>query len=140
MRRAEEEEHVAHEVKAATVEWNPAADRLRELAEKMPNAVVTEFGNVAVKARVDSLSFPSTVRLARRWTEALEAAGSVLALARRCAPEGLRPSTPPESPRIRARGGQGWGRSPHRPQAFGGCLIKPLPLGEAARSAGEGCS
>src|SRR5437868_15106876 len=51
---------VAHEVKAATVEWNPAADRLRELAEKMPNAVVTEFGNVAVKARVDSRSTRST--------------------------------------------------------------------------------
>jgi ATP-dependent phosphoenolpyruvate carboxykinase len=32
MRRAEEEEHVAHEVKAATVEWNPTADRLRELS------------------------------------------------------------------------------------------------------------
>ncbi|MGN6176781.1 MAG: phosphoenolpyruvate carboxykinase [Streptosporangiaceae bacterium] len=60
MRRAEEEEHVAHEVKAATAEWNPAADRLRELAEKMPNAVVTEFGNVAVKARVDSRSTRST--------------------------------------------------------------------------------
>ncbi len=59
-RRAEEEEHVAHEVKAAPVEWNPAADRLRELAEKMPNAVVTEFGNVAVKARVDSRSTRST--------------------------------------------------------------------------------
>src|SRR5262249_1845443 len=54
MRRAEEEEHVAHEVKAATVEWNPAADRLRELAEKMPNAVVTEFGNVAVTYTVDT--------------------------------------------------------------------------------------
>src|SRR5215510_23408 len=60
MRRAEEEEHVAHKVKAATVEWNPAADRLRELAEKMPNAVVTEFGNVAVKAKVDSRSTRST--------------------------------------------------------------------------------
>ena len=41
-RRAQEEEHVAHEVKAAKVEWNPTADRLRELAEKMPNAVVTD--------------------------------------------------------------------------------------------------
>jgi phosphoenolpyruvate carboxykinase (ATP) len=59
-RRAEEEEHVAHEVKAAKVEWNPTADRLRELAEKMPNAVVTEFGNVAVKAKVDSRSTRST--------------------------------------------------------------------------------
>ena len=58
--RAQEEEHVAHEVKAATIEWNPTADRLRELAEKMPNAVVTEFGNVAVKAKVDSRSTRST--------------------------------------------------------------------------------
>ncbi len=47
---------MAHEVKAATVEWNPTTARLRELAEKMPNAVITEFGNVAVKARVDSRS------------------------------------------------------------------------------------
>src|SRR5215468_11267299 len=51
---------VAHEVKAATVEWNPSAARLRELAEKMPSAVITEFGNVAVKARVDSRSTRST--------------------------------------------------------------------------------
>jgi phosphoenolpyruvate carboxykinase (ATP) len=59
-RRAQEEEHVAHEVNAAKVEWNPTAERLRELAEKMPNAVVTEFGNVAVKAKVDSRSTRST--------------------------------------------------------------------------------
>jgi phosphoenolpyruvate carboxykinase (ATP) len=58
--RAQEEEHVAHDVKAAKVEWNPAADRLRELTEKMPNAVLTEFGNVAVKAKVDSRSTKST--------------------------------------------------------------------------------
>ena len=51
---------MAHEVKAATVEWNPTTARLRELAEKMPNAVITEFGNVAVKARVDSRSTRST--------------------------------------------------------------------------------
>jgi phosphoenolpyruvate carboxykinase (ATP) len=51
---------VAHQVKAAVVEWNPAAERLRELTEKMPNASVTEFGNVAVKARVDSRSTRST--------------------------------------------------------------------------------
>ena len=51
---------MAHEVKAAKVEWNPAAGRLRELAGKMPNAVVTEFGNVAVKAKVDSRSTRST--------------------------------------------------------------------------------
>jgi phosphoenolpyruvate carboxykinase (ATP) len=58
--RAQEEEHVAHEVKAAKAEWNPSTDRLRELAEEMPNAVVTEFGNVAVKAKVDSRSTKST--------------------------------------------------------------------------------
>ena len=51
---------MAHEVNAAKVEWNPTAERLRELAEKMPNAVVTQFGNVAVKAKVDSRSTRST--------------------------------------------------------------------------------
>ncbi len=51
---------MAHQVKAAVVEWNPTAERLRELTEKMPNASVTEFGNVAVKARVDSRSTRST--------------------------------------------------------------------------------
>jgi len=51
---------VAYQVKAASVEWNPSAERLRELAEKMPNSQVTEFGNVAVKARVDSRSTRST--------------------------------------------------------------------------------
>jgi phosphoenolpyruvate carboxykinase (ATP) len=51
---------VAQQVKAAAVEWNPTAERLRELTEKMPNSSVTEFGNVAVKARVDSRSTRST--------------------------------------------------------------------------------
>jgi phosphoenolpyruvate carboxykinase (ATP) len=51
---------VAHQAKAASVEWNPTAERLRELTEKMPNSQVTEFGNVAVKARVDSRSTRST--------------------------------------------------------------------------------
>jgi phosphoenolpyruvate carboxykinase (ATP) len=51
---------VAYQVNAASVEWNPAAERLRELTEKMPNSQVTEFGNVAVKARVDSRSTRST--------------------------------------------------------------------------------
>jgi phosphoenolpyruvate carboxykinase (ATP) len=51
---------VAHQVNAVAVEWNPTAERLRELAEKMPNSSVTEFGNVAVKARVDSRSTRST--------------------------------------------------------------------------------
>jgi phosphoenolpyruvate carboxykinase (ATP) len=51
---------VAYEVNAASVEWNPAAERLRELTEKMPNSQLTEFGNVVVKARVDSRSTRST--------------------------------------------------------------------------------
>jgi len=49
-----------YEVRAASVEWNPTAERLRELTEKMPNRQVTEFGNVVVKARVDSRSARST--------------------------------------------------------------------------------
>ncbi|HYZ55052.1 MAG TPA: phosphoenolpyruvate carboxykinase [Streptosporangiaceae bacterium] len=51
---------MAYQVNAASVEWNPTAGRLRELTEKMPNSRVTEFGNVAVKARVDSRSTRST--------------------------------------------------------------------------------
>jgi phosphoenolpyruvate carboxykinase (ATP) len=51
---------VAYQVNGARVEWNPTAARLRELAEQMPNSQVTEFGNVAVKARVDSRSTRST--------------------------------------------------------------------------------
>ena len=43
-------------VSAASVEWNPTAERLRELTEKMPNSQVTQFDNVVVKARVDSRS------------------------------------------------------------------------------------
>ncbi len=51
---------MSYQVNAATVEWNPTTERLRELTEKMPNSQVTEFGNVAVKARVDSRSTRST--------------------------------------------------------------------------------
>ncbi len=51
---------MAYEVNATTTEWNPTAERLRELTEKMPNSELTEFGNVAVKARVDSRSSRST--------------------------------------------------------------------------------
>jgi phosphoenolpyruvate carboxykinase (ATP) len=51
---------VAYQVNGSRVEWNPTAERLRELAEQMPNSQVTEFGNVAVKARVDSRSTRST--------------------------------------------------------------------------------
>jgi phosphoenolpyruvate carboxykinase (ATP) len=51
---------VVYEVRAASVDWNPTAERIRELTEKMPNSQVTEFGNVVVKARVDSRSSRST--------------------------------------------------------------------------------
>jgi phosphoenolpyruvate carboxykinase (ATP) len=51
---------VAYQVNGLQMEWNPTAARLRELTEEMPNASVTEFGNVAVKARVDSRSTRST--------------------------------------------------------------------------------
>ena len=51
---------MAYQVNGASVEWNPSAARLRELTEKMPNASITEFGNVVVKARVDSRSAKST--------------------------------------------------------------------------------
>ena len=51
---------MAYQVSGLRVEWNPTAARLRELTEEMPNASVTEFGNVNVKARVDSRSTRST--------------------------------------------------------------------------------
>jgi phosphoenolpyruvate carboxykinase (ATP) len=51
---------VAYEVKAKSVEYHPTSDRLRELTERMPNSQPTEFGNVNVKARVDSRSAAST--------------------------------------------------------------------------------
>jgi phosphoenolpyruvate carboxykinase (ATP) len=51
---------VGQKLNAARVEWNPSAERLRELTEKMPNAASTRFGNVNVRARVDSRSTRST--------------------------------------------------------------------------------
>jgi phosphoenolpyruvate carboxykinase (ATP) len=51
---------VSYQVRAAEIEWNPTSERLRALTEQMPNATRTEFGNVAVKARVDSRSTRST--------------------------------------------------------------------------------
>src|SRR5260370_18765805 len=54
---------VAYQVNGSRVEWNPTAARLRQLTEQMPNASVTEFGNVAVKDRVDSRSTRSTYML-----------------------------------------------------------------------------
>ena len=51
---------MGYQVNGSRVEWNPAAARLRALTEEMPNTSVTEFGNVNVKARVDSRSTRST--------------------------------------------------------------------------------
>ena len=51
---------MVYEVHVASVEWNPSTERLRELAEKMPNSQITEFGNLVVKARVDARSTRST--------------------------------------------------------------------------------
>jgi phosphoenolpyruvate carboxykinase (ATP) len=60
---------VAYVVRARSVEDNPTAVRLRELTERMPNAVVTEFGNVNVKARVDARSKSSTFLVADSTNE-----------------------------------------------------------------------
>ncbi len=51
---------MAYQVQARNVEWNPTPERLRELTEQMPNSALTEFGNLNVKARVDSRSKAST--------------------------------------------------------------------------------
>jgi hypothetical protein len=51
---------VVYQVNGSRVEWNPVTSRLRELTEEMPNASVTEFGSVNVKARADSRSTRST--------------------------------------------------------------------------------
>ncbi len=51
---------MAYDLKAKSVEDNPSAERLRELALKMPNARLTEFDNVVVQTRVTSRSKAST--------------------------------------------------------------------------------
>ena len=51
---------MVYQVNGSRVEWNPSPARLRELTEEMPNASANEFGNVNVKARVDSRSTRST--------------------------------------------------------------------------------
>jgi hypothetical protein len=51
---------VVYQVNGSRVEWNPSAARSRELTGKMPNASVTQFGNVNVKARADSRGTRST--------------------------------------------------------------------------------
>ncbi|HMA46622.1 MAG TPA: phosphoenolpyruvate carboxykinase (ATP), partial [Frankiaceae bacterium] len=51
---------MSYHVQARSVEMNPTPERLRELTLTMPNAQVTEFGNVNVKTRVDARSKAST--------------------------------------------------------------------------------
>lgn len=51
---------MVYQVNGPRVEWNPSAARLRELTGGMPNASVTQFGNVSVEARVGSRSTRST--------------------------------------------------------------------------------
>lgn len=51
---------MSYHVQARSVEMNPTPERLRELTLMMPNAQVTEFGNVNVKTRVDARSKAST--------------------------------------------------------------------------------
>ncbi len=60
---------MAYVVRARSVEANPTAARLRQLTERMPNAMLTEFGNVNVKARVDSRSKSSTFVVADSTNE-----------------------------------------------------------------------
>ena len=47
-------------VEPKSVIWNPTPEQLRQFAEEMPNARVTEFGNVNVATRVVSRSKGST--------------------------------------------------------------------------------
>src|SRR5690349_8196185 len=47
-------------VEAKSVVWNPTPEQLRQFAEQMPNARLTEFDNVNVATRVVSRSKMST--------------------------------------------------------------------------------
>jgi hypothetical protein len=51
---------VVYQVNGSRVERDPAAARWRELTEEMPDAPVTEFGNVNVKTRSGSCGTRST--------------------------------------------------------------------------------
>src|SRR5581483_7320366 len=51
---------MAYVISAQRIEWNPSPQRLRELAEAMPNARVSEFGNLDVYTRVHARSKGST--------------------------------------------------------------------------------
>ncbi len=45
---------------AQSIRWNPTPDELRELTERMPNARLTNFGNLNVQTRVTARSSAST--------------------------------------------------------------------------------
>ena len=53
-------QHKALPVQAKSVVWNPTPEELRSFAEQMPNARLTEFGNLNVATRVVSRSKMST--------------------------------------------------------------------------------
>ena len=55
-----ENQHKPLPVQAKSVVWNPTPEELRSFAEQMPNARVTEFGNLNVATRVVSRSKMST--------------------------------------------------------------------------------
>src|SRR5687767_1003846 len=54
------EKRKALPVEPKSVVWNPTPEQLRQFAEEMPNARLTEFGNVNVATRVVSRSKLST--------------------------------------------------------------------------------
>ncbi|HEX2060780.1 MAG TPA: phosphoenolpyruvate carboxykinase (ATP), partial [Thermoanaerobaculia bacterium] len=47
-------------IEAASVVWNPSPEQLRQYAQQMPNARLTEFNNLNVATRVVSRSKLST--------------------------------------------------------------------------------
>lgn len=51
---------MGYALNARSVEWNPSPERLRELAERMPNAYRTEYGNLDVLTEVHARSKGST--------------------------------------------------------------------------------
>jgi phosphoenolpyruvate carboxykinase (ATP) len=58
--RAPEKHEKTLPVQPKSVVWNPTPEQLRHFAEQMPNARITEFGNVNVATRVVSRSKLST--------------------------------------------------------------------------------
>ncbi len=58
--RSTEKREKSLPVQPKSVVWNPTPEQLRQFAEQMPNARITEFGNVNVATRVVSRSKLST--------------------------------------------------------------------------------